>query len=158
MESSPKAIFKDLQPNIADAIKESCSTSDAIVLKIVDEVNRIKTVGVEPGVEIAQGLSMIINTTIKSSVRLGCDLSVIAQGIMIGAFRSRLIQLEAHKTIRLLVREIIGAVSNCKGDLKKTVDGLLAGITVIAREHKLNEQEALVVAKEDIQETLSNQE
>lgn len=150
MQSQEQITFSNLKPNIADAIKESCPTADAIIYKIADELGHIKTVTVEPGVEIAQGLSMIIDTTIRSSVCLGCDLSIITQGILVGSFRSRSILLEAHKTIHLLIQEIIQAVFYYKGDIKKTVDGLLTGIVAIAKEHKLNEQEALIIATENI--------
>lgn len=150
MESQKQITFSNLKPNISDAIKESCPTTDAVAYKIADKIAQIKTVTIEPGVEIAQGLSMIIDTVIRSSVCLGCDLSVIARGILIGAFRSRSIQLEAHKTIRLLVQEIIQAVFYYKGDIKRAVDGLLAGSVVIAREHKLNEQESLIITAENI--------
>jgi len=154
MVSQKQMTFSHLKSNISEAIKESCLTSDEIIHKVADEIYHIKTVTVEPGVEIAQGLSIIIDTAVKDSVRLGCDLSVIAQGILVGAFRSRSIQLEAHKTIRLLVQEIVRVVLKYKGDIKSTTEGLLAGITAIAKEHKLNTQEALIVAKEDIKEAL----
>ncbi len=70
MQSQKQITFSNLKPNISDAIKESCPTSDAVIYKIADEVSHIKTVTVEPGVEIAQGLAMIIDSTIRADVCL----------------------------------------------------------------------------------------
>jgi hypothetical protein len=144
-------VFNDLKPHITGALKESCQITDAIIHKIADEIHHIETTTVEPGVEMAQGLSKIIDTIIKDSVRLGGDLSIVAKGILIGAFRSnRYMKIEAHKTIHLILQEIVRSVLNCKGDIYRAVDGLLAGIVAIAKEHNLNVQEALIVGTEDI--------
>jgi hypothetical protein len=147
---SNKISFNNLKPNIAKAIKESCPTADGIIYKIADQTYQIKTKGVEPGVEIAEGLSTVIDATIKSAVGLGCDLAVITEGILIGSFRSRSVELEAHKTIRLLIHEIIQAVFDSKGDIKKAIKGILDGIAAAAEEHKLNRQEASRIAVENI--------
>jgi hypothetical protein len=156
MQTQGQILFSNLKPNISVAIKETCTSEDEIIYKIADEVEHINTVTVEPGVEIARNLSVIIDTSIKDSIRIGCNLSVIAQGILIGAFRSRSVQLEAHKTIRLLIQEIVGAVLNHKGDIKKAVVGLLDGIVVIAKEHKLNVDEAVIIVNESLAELLNN--
>jgi len=156
MQSEEQILFNNLKPNISVAIKETCTSQDEIVYQIADEVEHMQTVSVEPGVEKARNLSMIIDASIKDSVRLGCNLSIIAQGILIGAFRSRSMQEEAHKTIRLLVKEIIRAVLNRKGDTKKAVDGLLDGIVIIAKEHKLNVDEAVIIVNESLSEMLSD--
>ena len=151
MKYLPKITFKNLKPQIADAIKESCYRIDARFYNIANEVRNIVTNSIEPGVEIAKDLSKIIDKTIKDSVVVGCDLSVIVKGILLGAFRaSPFMREEAHKTIRILIDEILRAVFECKGDIKQTVEGLLAGIVILSREFKLNTQEALIIAKEDI--------
>jgi hypothetical protein len=151
MEPLTKISLKNIKPHIADAIKESCYRIDARLYNIANNVHNILTTSVEPGVEIAKDLSKIIDKTIKESIDLGCDLSVIVKGILIGTFRaSPFIHQEAHKTIRILIEEILQPVFKYKGDIKQMVEGVLAGIVVIAREFKLNTQEALVVAKEDI--------
>jgi len=156
MQSQEQMVFSNLKPNISVAIKETCASEDEVIYKIADEVEHIHTVSVEPGVEIARNLSMIIDASIKDSIRLGCNLSAIAQGMLIGAFRSRSMQLEAHKTIRLLVQEIVGSVLNHKGDIKRAVDGLLDGIVVISKEHKLNVDEAVIIINESLTELLKN--
>jgi len=150
MEPSHKIVFKDLKPHIADAIKESCYKTDARLYNIANEVHHIGTFSVEPGVEIAEGLSKIIDKTIKDSLDLGCDLSVVVKGILLGAFRaSPFLHQEAHKTIRILIKEILQPIAKYKGDVKPVIDGLLAAIVVIASEFKLNAQEALIIAEED---------
>jgi len=151
MELPHRIVFKDLKPRIADAIKESCYKTDARLYNIANEVHRIVTMSVEPGVEIAEGLTKIIDKTVKESISVGCDLSVIAKGILLGAFRaSPFVAQEAHKTIRILIREVLQSVYKYKGDTKQAVEGLLAGIVIVAHEFKLNSHEALVVAQEDI--------
>lgn len=142
--------FNNLKPSICEAIKESCLTEDLVVYKIADQILHIKTVGVEPGVEITRGLSLVIDTVIKSAVYSGCDLSVIIRGILIGSFRARSVVLEAHKTIRLLIQEIIQAVFNHKVDVKEALEGILTGIVAIAKEHELNIEEALAISVEEI--------
>ena len=150
MQSFEKMNFKNLKPNIADAIKESCYTTDARLYNIANEVNNIETFSVEPGVEIAKGLTSIIDKTIKGAIELDCDLSVIVKGILLGAFRaSPFMREEAHKTIRLLIKEILQSVSKYNGNVKQTSEGIFTGIVVIAREFKLNAQEVLIIAKED---------
>jgi hypothetical protein len=154
MQSQEQILFSNLKSNISVAIKETCTSEDEIINKIADKVVHISTVTVEPGVEITRNLSVIIDASIKDSIRLGCNLSVIAQGILIGAFRSRSMQLEAHKTIRLLIQEIVGSVLNHDGDIKKAVVGLLDGIVVIAKEHNLNVDEAVIIVNESLTELL----
>lgn len=154
MQSKEQMVFKNLKPNISVAIKESCTTEDEVVYKIADQVEHINTETVEPGLEIVMNLSTIIDKSIKDAIRLGCDLSIISQGILIGAFRSRSIQLEAHKTIRMLVQEIVGAAFNHKGNLKRAVDGLLDGIVIVSKEHQLNVDTAVIVVNESLTEML----
>jgi hypothetical protein len=158
MQSEERVLFNNLKPNISVAIKETCTSDDEVIYKIADQVEKINTVTVEPGVEIAKSLSTIIDASIKDSVRVGCNLSIIAQGVLIGAFRSRSMQLEAHKTIRLLIQEIVGAVLKYKGDIKKAVDGLLDGIVIIAKEHQLNVDEAVIIVNESLTEMLDQKE
>jgi len=158
VQSEEQILFRNLKPNISVAIKETCTSGDEIIYKIADQVGSISTMSIEPGVEIAQNLSAIIDTSIKDSIRLGCNLSIIAQGVLIGAFRSRSMQQEAHKTIRLLIQEIVGAVLKYKGDTKKAVDGLLDGIVVVSREHKLNVDEAVIIVNESLTEMLDQKE
>jgi hypothetical protein len=155
MPSQEKILFSNLKPNISVAIKETCSANDEIIFQIANQVEHINTVTVEPGVEIAQNLSDIIDASIKDSIRVGCNLSIIAEGILIGAFRSRSMQEEAHKTIRLLVQEIIGCVFKYKGNLKTAVDGLLEGIVIVSKEHKLNVDEAIIIVNESLSEILN---
>ncbi len=141
----------NLRPDITDAIGESGVTVDAVIYKIADEVQHIKTVTVEPGAEIARGLLTVIDGTIKDSVSSGCDLSVVTKGILIGAFSSsHSIQLEAHKTIRLLVQEILQPIFKYNGDSRQAVDGLLAAMVIIAKRRKFNIQEALIIIVDDI--------
>jgi hypothetical protein len=151
MKSSSKMTFKNLKPHIADAIKASCYRTDARLYKIANEVHHILTYTVEPGVEIVEGLSKIIDKTIKESVAIGCDLSVIVKGILLGTFRSSpFIPQEAHKTIRILITEILKSVFKYKGDVKQLIEGVLAAIVIISKEFKLNEQEALIIIREDM--------
>jgi len=154
MQSQEKMVFNNLKPNISVAIKEICTAEDEVIFQIADEVEHFNTAAVEPGVEIARSLSMIIDASIKDSIRVGCNLSIISQGILIGAFRSRSMQEEAHKTIRLLIQEIVRAVLKYKGDIKKAVDGLLDGIVIISKEHKLNVDEAVIIVNESLTELL----
>lgn len=151
MASQDPITFTDLKSNISDSIKETCQTSDALICKIADDVHQIHTVSVEPGVEIVQGLSTIIDATVKNAVKSGCDLTAVVQGILIGAFRSnRSIRLEAHKTIHLLIKEITRAVFKYDGDIRQLIDGLLASLVMVADEQKLNTQEILFVGFEDL--------
>ena len=151
MEPFEKRAFSNLKGNIADAIKESCYRIDARIYNIANDVHRIVTFSVEPGVEIVQDLTKIIDRTINDSIVIGCDLSVIVKGLMLGIFRaSPFVRAEAHKTIRLLVVEILQPVLKYKGDLNEAIGGILTAIVIIAFEFKLNTQEALSVAKEDI--------
>ncbi len=86
------------------------------------------TMGTEPGVDTTEGLSKIIDKIIKDSVGLGCDLSVIVKGILLGAFRSRpFIAHEAHKTIHILVKEILQPIFKYKGDIKQGIEGVIRG-------------------------------
>jgi hypothetical protein len=156
MQSQDQIVINNLKSNISIAIKETCTTEDEVIYKIADQVDHINTMTVEPGVEIAKSLSTIIDASIKDAIRLGCDLSFIAKGILIGSFRSRSMQLEAHKTIRLLIQEIVGAVLKYKGNTKKTVDGLLDGIVVVSKEHELNVDEAVIIVNECLAEILKN--
>lgn len=151
MKTQKRITFSDLKPHISRAIKESCLTADAVIYKIADETHHIQTVTVEPGVEIARGLSIVIDTTIQVAVHSGCDLSVISKGILIGAFRaSRSVLLESHKTIRLLVNEILQSVFKYNGSIKQVIEGLLAAVVIIAKEQGLNVQEALKITAEDM--------
>ena len=151
MELAPKITFKNLKPQIANAIKESCYRTDVRLYNIANEVHKIATFSVEPGVEIAQGLSKIIDQTVKESVALDCDLSVIVKGILLGAFRASPFMLqEAHKTFRILINEVVQSIFKYKGDVKQVIEGVLAGVLIIAQEFKLNENEALIIAREDI--------
>lgn len=146
-----KMTFKNLKPAIADAIKESCYRTDARIYNIANEVHHIPTFSVQPGVEIADGLAKVIDKTVKDSVGIGCDMSVIVKGILLGAFRaSPFIREEAHKTIRILIDEILQSIKKHNGDIKQAVEGILTAIVIIAREFKLNMQEALIITKEDI--------
>ncbi len=158
MQSKKQIVFSNLRPNISVAIKESCTTEDEVVFKIANQVEQINTESVEPGLEIVMNLSTIIDTSVKDAVRLGCNLSFISQGIVIGAFRSGPIQLEADKTIRLLVQEIVGAVFNHNGNIKRAVDGLLDGIAIVSKEHNLNVDEAVIIVNECLAEVLKNYE
>jgi hypothetical protein len=150
MPEQAQMTFNNLKPNISNAIKESCPTTDGVIYKIADGISQIRTVSIEPGVEIAQGLSMLIDTIIRSSVCLGCDIAIIVKGILVGSFRSRNVELEAHKTIHLLIQEIMQAVFCYNADVKQMVNGILSGIVAVAQEHKLNAEEALLIAKENI--------
>jgi hypothetical protein len=151
MESSKKITFKGLKPNIVKAIKESCYRFDARLYNIANEVQNILTYSLESGVENTEGLLKIIDKTVKESVGVGCDLSVIAKGILVGTFRScPSVFPEAQKTIHLLINELLQSVFTYKGDVKQTIEGLLTGIVIISNEYKFNVQEALMVAREEI--------
>ena len=52
-------------------------------------VHAIQTHTIEPGTELAEGLSKIIDKTIKDGVGLSCDLSIIVKGILLGAFQRK---------------------------------------------------------------------
>ena len=119
--------YKNLKPQIANAIKESCRTMDMRVNNIANEVQNIPTFSVEPGVEIAQSLNKIIDQTIHDAVGLGCDLSIIVKGIMLGSFRSSpFMRQEAHKTIRILIKETLHASFKYDGDIIQAIDGYLS--------------------------------
>jgi len=151
MKMNSELKFKELKGHIAGAIKESCHTTDVILYRIANEVHHIDTYSVEPGVEIAQGLTRIIEGTIKDSVALGCDLSRVVKGILVGAFRSsQSMRLEAHKTIRLLVHEVLKPTFKYHGSPKQMIEGIMSGIMIISKEYGLNVEEAMVVAKENI--------
>jgi len=151
MPFSEQVKFNNLKPEISDAIKQSCTAFDARYYNIANQVHHIATFSPEPGVEMAKGLSKIIDQTIKDAVSLGCDLSVIGKGIMLGAFRSSpSIRQEAHKTVRLLIFEILESVLKYKGDVKEIIEGIMSAIIIMANEFKLNPAEAMVIAREDI--------
>jgi len=151
MGTSPKPTFKDLKGHVANAIKESCYRTDARLYNIANQVHLIHTFSVEPGVELVEGLTKIIDKTIKESLALDCDLSVIVKGILLGAFRANpSIPQEAHKSIRLLVHEIIQPIFKYKGDIHQMIEGIWAAIIIIADEFKLNKIEALNIVREDI--------
>lgn len=151
MQSQKEITYSNLKPNISNAIKESCPTADAVIYKIADEVHQIHTMSVEPGVEIAKDLSILIDTTIKGAVNLGGDLSVIIKGILVGAFRSnRSIRQEAHKTMGLLVEETLQSIYKYKGNVSQVIEGFLAGAVIVAKEQNLNVREALIVTVESM--------
>jgi len=151
MGSQEQMNFNNLKSNLSNSIKESCLSSDALIYKIADEVHQINTLTVEPGVEIARGLSAIVDTTIGNAARSGCDLTAIIKGILIGAFRSnRSIRSEAHKTIHLLVKEIVEAAFKYNCDVTQLTDGLLAAVVLVAKEQELNAQELLLITFEDV--------
>jgi hypothetical protein len=151
MEPFEKMAFKDLKPHITEAIKQSCYRTEARLYNIANGVNEIPTFSVEPGVEIVLDLSKIIDKTIEDSIKVDCDLSVISQGILLGAFRSSpFVRAESQKTIRILVDRILHPVFKYKGDLKMVIEGLLSAILVIAMEFKLNPHESVNWVKEDI--------
>ena len=143
-----KTSYTNLKPQIADAIKESCYKTDARLYNVANEVHNIETFSVEPGVEVAEGLSKIIDKTIKESIDVGCDISVITKGILLGAFRAGpFMRDEAHKTIRILIEEIFKFTHKYNGDTKQAIEGLLAGIVILSKEYKLNVQEALKIER-----------
>lgn len=154
MEYFKKTTFKNLKPHIAEAIKESCYYSDVRLYNIANEVHNIETFSFADEGELALDLSKIIDKTIKDSVGLGCDLSIIAKGIFLGAFRaSPFIHQEAPMTIRLLINEILKPVFKYKGDAAETIKGVLSAIIIVAKEFNFNAQEALNGAREDILST-----
>ena len=106
-----KTNFKDLKSQISNAIKESCYVTDARLFNIANQVHDIQTSNVEPGVDNALGLSKIIDKTIKESLALDCDLSVIVKGILLGAFRAGpSMPSEARNTICILIAQIFQAI------------------------------------------------
>jgi len=151
MEHFQRMAFKDLKSQIANAIKESCYYTEVRLYNIAHGVHHIPTFSLVPGQELAQDLIKIIDVTIKDSVGVGCDLSIIVKGILLGAFRAfPFIRQEAQMTIRLLANEILKPVFKYKGDTKEAIEGLLSGTITITKEFKLNVLETIVVAREDI--------
>ena len=144
-------ILNNLKAHISEGIKESCYKSDARLYKIANEVQNIGTFSYTPGVDVLDGLIKIVDKTIKEAQGIGCDLSVIIKGILIGSFRSvPFSAASAYDTLRILIKEVIQPVYKHKVDVKQAVEGLLAGIIIIANEHGLNIKEALTFAQEDI--------
>jgi len=151
MDPFQRLAFKGLKFHIAKAIKESCNRTEVRVYNIANEVPNIVTFSLESGIEMEQDLAKIIDKTIKSSIDVGCDLSVIAKGILLGSFRSRpFVRHEAPTTIRMLMDEIFRHSLRYKGDTKQVVEGILAAVVIIANEYKLNAKEAVVVARQDM--------
>lgn len=151
MEPFGKLPFNDLKPHIAEAIKESCYKTETRLYNIANEVPNIQTFSVEPGVEIVLDLVRIIDKTIEDSVAVGCDLSVITKGLLLGAFRaSPFVRAESHKTIRLLIDKILQSTYKHKGDVEQVIVGIIAAIMTVSVEFKFYTREALVSAREDI--------
>jgi len=151
MQFIQKMAFNNLKPHISDAIKESCYRSDVRLYNIANEVQKIAIFSLEQGVENSHDLSMIIDKTIKDSVELGCDLSVIAKGILIGTFRSSASKRsEAPQVMRVLINEILQYVSKYKGDMKETVEGIVGGSVNIATQFQLNLPQTVVTTREDL--------
>ena len=150
MSGSVRKNFKDLKVHIAEAIKGSCYRTDARIYNIANDVPLITTFCVEKGVEAAEGLTKIIDKTIKESVILDCDLSVIVKGILIGTFRSTPFERdEAFLIIQVPIKEILQAVYKYKGNVKQVTEGIMAAIVVLSREFKLDVIKMLSSAKED---------
>ena len=151
MESSQKISFNKLKSHIIDAIKESCYRFDGRLYNVANQINKIQVSRVEAGFDTMQDLSKIIDKTIKDSVVMGCDLSVIIKGIFLGAFRSSPFKpKEEQKIIHALVAEILPPIFKYKGDVKQTIEGLFAAVVIISYEYNLNAQETLVVTKEEV--------
>lgn len=140
--------------NIKDSVIEEDNLINEVICRIVD-AHPIPSKSTEPGVEIAQGLFSLIEILIKDA-KDPSDIGDISQAIVIGAFRSdRSIALEAHKTLRVLIHQIIHSAYIHGADINKTIQGILTGVIRSAKEHKLNIQEAFIVAREDISYALN---
>jgi len=151
MENFQSMTFSNLKPLIADAIKESCYRLDARLYNIANEVHQIETYSIKPGIDVGYGLSKIFDQTVKDSIGVGCDLSVIVKGLLLGAFRaSPFVRQEAHKTICVLSDQILKVTFKYKGDVKPTIEGILSAVIILAKEFKLNSFEASIMAKENI--------
>lgn len=134
---------QQLKDHVVQAIENLCSTETDIVYKVIEHVRQSKTVTIEPGVEMVDSLSKIIKELLSEAKKQGCDTRIIIKGIMIGAFRaSRSVRSEAHKTIDHLVRHIVSNVIAIGID-PDAIKALIEGVIVIAKEQKLNVQEAV---------------
>ncbi len=139
-----------MKTNVSNSMNE-CGLTQQIMDKFMEKVRQTPTRGSEPGVEITRNLSCIIERTIHESIYSDCDISLVAQDVMVNAFRcDHSILEEAHKTIHLLIKEILQPVFGYKGNIHRTIDGLLNGIKIIAQEQGLNREVAVGIAKEDI--------
>jgi len=152
--SSFRIIFKDLKPNIANAIKESCIRTEVRIYNIANDVQNTMTMrsmdnySLATGSDTTQDLAKIIDRTVKDSVGVGCDLSVIVKGLMLGAFRAwPFIREDALKIIKVVIKDIVQTIFNHKGNIKEMIEGLLTAVVMIAMEFKLNVQETLTFAK-----------
>jgi cation transport ATPase len=86
----------------------------------------------------------IIKVSIENAVEHGCDVGVVIKGIILGAFRSSdTVRQEAHKTIDHLVQLILKDSVNAGADPEVAVQAIIKGVIEIAREERLNEEEAL---------------
>jgi len=151
MLRSPQMVFKNLKPQIADAIKESCYTSEVRLYNIAHAVNDIKTFGFVYGAESVQDFSKIVDQTINASVGVGCDLSVVVKGIFLGAFRaSPFDRSQTDKTFRLLIGTILEPIFRYNGDILQTIGGILSASLMISKEYKLNSVEFQEIAKKEI--------
>ena len=151
MAFSSNIKYKDLKLHIAYSIKESCYKPDARIYNIANEVNHIETYTLEAGVEFPEGLSKIIEKTIKSSVEVDCDMAVVVKGLMIGAFRASPAGAQESKVlIETLIKELLTCVCKFKGDARKTVEGILAAMIIVAHEFKLNTQETMLLTREQL--------
>lgn len=148
-------MIEGLMETMAYSMGENGQITNEVICKII-KAYPMDIVSVEPGVEIAKGLTPTIDATIKHAVNSRYDVSDISRAIFIGAFRcDRSLVLEAHKTIRLLTQQIIHSIFNYRGDMQKAVQGILGGVSAIALEHRLNIHTATMISKEDIMYALN---
>jgi len=151
MQFIQNLVFNNLRPHISDAIKESCYRSDVRLYNIANEIQNIAIFSLQQGVENSQDLAIIIDKTIKDSVEVGCDLSVIVKGLLIGTFRSSAsMRSEAPQVMKVLINTILQHVSKYKGDIKETVEGLVGGSVNVATQFKLNLPQMVVSTREDL--------
>jgi hypothetical protein len=139
-----------MQDYIPGSVEEDDRLTQEVIYKIV-HAHPVPTKSTEPGVEVIHGLAPIIDTIIREAVTLNYDFIKICQGIVMGAFRCDLsIPLEAHKTLRLLIRHIIQSAYKYNADTINVIKGTMIGVIGSSKEHKLNIQEAVAISKEDI--------
>jgi hypothetical protein len=151
MDIPSKIKFKDLKAQVARAIKESCYRTDARLYNVANQVNSITTYALDAGNETVEGLTKIVDKTIKESVALDCDLSVIVKGILLGSFRSNpSIPEQSREIIHILIKEILQPVYKYKGDIKEAIEGILAATVILAGEYKFDQKKNLDIVRENI--------
>jgi len=151
MENSFQDTLNNLKAHLALGIKESCITTDLRIYNVANGIHDIIILNRLHGDAVRDALPKIFDKSIKESIDLGCDLSIIVKGLMLGAFRgSPFVRDDANKKLQTLIELNLRNVLLHKGEIKDAVQGILAATLIISNQFKLDAHQGLTKAKEVI--------